>query len=326
MISPGEVLARLKAIWRPGLYHGHGKTQSYFEGWYFKCVDASGRHPMAVIPGIFLGNDDEDSHSFVQVLYGLDGQSEYHRYAVDDFSADPDRVFVRVGDSEFSMESMRLRLDSDLVRSADVEFGDLTPWPSSFFSPGIMGPFGLVPRMQCYHGVLSMDHDVSGQIQAQGETIDLAGGRGYIEKDWGRGFPRAWTWLQCNHFDEAGTSLTLSVATVPWAFTAFRGFLVGLLHDGTIYPFTTYNRSTIEEFVIDGNSVRAVVSRGRLSLEVWAEAGSSGTLLSPEQEGMIARVSESMGGTVRVRLKRDTEVLYDGDGSPAAMEITGDVS
>ena len=36
------------------------------------------------------------------------------------------------------------------------------------------------------------------------------GGRGYIEKDWGQAFPRAWIWTQSNHFgaDAPGTSLT----------------------------------------------------------------------------------------------------------------------
>ncbi|WP_243392439.1 MULTISPECIES: tocopherol cyclase family protein [unclassified Mesotoga] len=31
--------------------------------------------------------------------------------------------------------------------------------------------------------------------------IDLTGGKGYIEKDWGRSLPDAWIWMQSNNFD-----------------------------------------------------------------------------------------------------------------------------
>ena len=30
------MLANLRAIWRPEMYHGNGKTKDFFEGWYFK--------------------------------------------------------------------------------------------------------------------------------------------------------------------------------------------------------------------------------------------------------------------------------------------------
>ena len=36
--------AGLRAVWQPAMYHGHGKRKDFFEGWYFKFVDAPERH------------------------------------------------------------------------------------------------------------------------------------------------------------------------------------------------------------------------------------------------------------------------------------------
>jgi hypothetical protein len=36
------------------MYHGHGRHSNFFEGWYFKFVDAAEEHVQAVIPGVFL--------------------------------------------------------------------------------------------------------------------------------------------------------------------------------------------------------------------------------------------------------------------------------
>ena len=82
--------------WRPAAYHGHGKTQDFFEGWYFKLVDATGRQRLAIIPGVFLGKQGRDSHAFVQTLDGATGRTTYHRYPLAAFWAAPDRFDIRV--------------------------------------------------------------------------------------------------------------------------------------------------------------------------------------------------------------------------------------
>ncbi len=53
--------------------------------------------------------------------------------------------------------------------------------------------------------------------------MELAGGRGYLEKDWGTAFPQAYVWMQSNHFEVPGVSLVASTALIPWRRAAFRG-------------------------------------------------------------------------------------------------------
>ena len=65
----------LRLTWRPECYHGDGKRPPFFEGWYFKLVDAVARQRFAVIPGVFLADEPGASHSFIQTLDGLTGRT-----------------------------------------------------------------------------------------------------------------------------------------------------------------------------------------------------------------------------------------------------------
>ncbi len=102
------MLTSIRNIWRPDNYHGWNKRPPFFEGWYFKLVDPTGTHALAVIPGVFLAADPADSHCFVQTLIGNTGHSTYHRYPLDQFHADRDRFDVRIGPNHFSAQSITL--------------------------------------------------------------------------------------------------------------------------------------------------------------------------------------------------------------------------
>ena len=49
----------------------------------------------------------------------------------------------------------------------------------------------------------------NGQLTLNNSKLNFDGGKGYIEKDWGRNFPKNWIWAQSNHFQESELSLSL---------------------------------------------------------------------------------------------------------------------
>jgi hypothetical protein len=49
------MIRSLRRTLHPAWYQGHGKNAPYFEGWYYKLIDASEQHRLAVVPGIFTG-------------------------------------------------------------------------------------------------------------------------------------------------------------------------------------------------------------------------------------------------------------------------------
>ena len=159
----------LRSIWRPALYHGHGKRPPFFEGWYFKLVDAGEQHRYAVIPGVFIGSEPGASHAFVQTLDGATGATAYHRYPFEAFQAARDEFDIRVGPNHFRADRIELDIDRPEGRMAgELRFSGGTPWPVTLTSPGIMGPYAFAPFMECYHGVLSFDHSIAGQLAVDG--------------------------------------------------------------------------------------------------------------------------------------------------------------
>ena len=330
--SPAPFFQGLRALRHPALFHGFGRGRDFFEGWYFKFADGAQRQMWAVIPGVFLASSKfpgQESHAFVQTLNGRTGESRYHRYDVRDFSASPSEFDVRVGPNRFRIDSIQLDIQRpEQTLSGELAFRGISPWPVTVFSPGVMGWFAYVPFMECYHGVLSFDHEVSGSLRIGGHRADFSGGRGYIEKDWGKSFPRGWVWMQTNHFAEVGTSLTASVARIPWLGRAFPGFLAGLWHGGRLYRFATYTGAALGQFAITDTRVTFSMQDGRHRLEVEAKRSAGGLLRAPFRTAMVQRLMESLTAEVSVRLleRRTGREIFAGTGTSAGLEVGGDIN
>jgi tocopherol cyclase len=311
----------------PERYHGHRRRPPFFEGWYFKLVDASGASRYAVIPGIFLSEDPAEQHAFIQLLDGTTGEASYHRYPADAFRAARDRFEVQVAGSRFSLAGLHLDIDDDQRRvTGDVRLGRPVPWPVRVWSPGVMGPYAFIPRMECNHGVLSFDHRLDGHVTIDGTTIDLDDGRGYLEKDWGAAFPAGYVWMQSNHFATLGTSFVASIAIVPWLRSAFPGFLVGLRHDGILHRFATYTGARTEALRLSDDHIDWTVVDRRARLQIRAHRASAGLLLGPTRQRMESRVGETMLAEIEVRLEdRPTRTVLEGTGRNAGLEVHGDL-
>jgi hypothetical protein len=189
-----------------------------------------------------------------------------------------------------------------------------------------MGWYAWVPRMECYHGVLSFDHSLQGTLTLNGKMMDFSGGRGYIEKDWGQAFPAAWIWFQSNHFGGVPACITASVAIIPWVGQAFRGFIVGLWLNGKLYRFTTYKRSLIESLQIFDDHVDWVLRNNQYRLSLIACRVQGGLLRGPTRLDMGKRVLETLSATVHVRLETlQGELLFEGVGSHTGLEVMGDL-
>lgn len=322
-------MPRLRRIWNPGEYQGGGVTRRYFEGWYFKQVDAAGRRTIAVIPGVSFSPDGLRSHAFVQVVPS-DGAMHYFAYPSADFAVDTSTRFgIGIGPNTFTSDRVILDLDDGTRRvRAELRFDALSPWPVTVFSPGIMGWYRFVPRMETYHGVLSMDHGVTGRMELDGSVIDFDGGRGYIEKDWGRSFPSSWVWAQSNHFDRTGVSVTVSVARVPWMSSAFVGNIAGLLLDGRLHRFATYTGAKLTCIETGGNEAHITLADRHEELEMHVRGDDALVLKAPVLGEMEGRAAESLGGTVDVALRSlrggRAQITFAGTGKNAGVEVMND--
>ncbi|MBN1486483.1 MAG: hypothetical protein JW981_02500 [Anaerolineae bacterium] len=322
------MLKRLNTILHPAHYQGRGKRSPYFEGWYFKLVDATGQYRYAVIPAVFLTAGHDEPHAFIQVFDAVYGRMNYVRYPLTDFSAATDRFEVKIGPNVFSADFIQLDIHTEsLSIEGQVCFEDVKPWPVTWTSPGVMGWYAWVPGMECYHGVVSLDHSLLGTLNIDGCPVTFDGGRGYIEKDWGKSFPSGWIWLHTNHFDIPGTSLMGSIARVPWVGRSFPGFFAGLLHQGILYRFTTYTGAKTVHLEATAQQIHWVLEDELYRLEIAAERAETVDLLGPSLMDMGIRVPETLNAHIAVSLSKlgSSTVLYAGMGRNAGLEVAGDI-
>ena len=254
-----DLIRRWRATWNPDMYHGWGKTRRYFEGWYIKIVDNTEGYAFAFIPGISM-SPDGTAHAFIQVLDGKQCTSNYYRFDTSDFKPSETEFNLQLADNQFSTQTLKLNLPNI---QGTLTFHNPIPWTKMLGAPGIMGWFGFVPFMECYHGVVSLNHTISGSLNINGKDVDFTNGCGYIEKDWGISFPRGWIWLQSNHFfektDKPQTettpqypiSLIASVAHIPFLGTHFIGYIVGFWYNNKLHRFATYTGAKMKAQLID---------------------------------------------------------------------------
>ena len=316
-----DFLLRRRATFDPPRYQGWGRQRHYFEGWYFKVVVAEHKLAYAFIPGISYDRAGR-GHAFLQVLDGVAATSTYHEYPVSAFRPAPDRFHLTLGPHTFATDRLRIDLP-DL--QFDLQFTDLNPWPATPLAPGVMGYYGYVPRMECYHGLVSFHHRMTGTIRVGETTYDASNGIGYTEKDWGTSFPRAWVWAQSNHL--SGTtrpaSLMASVARIPWLGSSFTGFLCTLLLEGELYVFTTWAGAQVKtEFLGGSAAVRLTFRRDDLHLTLTGHPAPGGQLASPIAGAMTGKINESLQAQIEVLLERAGTEVYRGTASWAGLEVS----
>lgn len=280
------------------------KKTKYFEGWYFK--HQNGDSVLALIPGQSI-DENAGKHPFLQIIwnensYTLDFKEE-------DYLVDRRQRKITLGNNIFSQRGVKLDIRSkDISIQGMIRYGPLSP-----IAYCIMGPFQFIPFMECRHEIFSMAHTLQGKLKINGKILDFQGGRGYMEGDRGRSFPRDYLWLQCNRFRE-NVSIMVSVARIPFMGSHFQGCIAVIQYKGAEYRFATYLGTKI----ICKRETAVILRQGNYCLKVFlsGQGGSraakfSHKLLAPDRGRMSRFIKEEHLLQGRFLLYRKEEPVFD---------------
>ena len=315
-----------KGLQHPEAFHGADSRSPYFEGWYHKLVSKTKRS-IVIIPGMYRSGEEENEFSFIMIFDGNSGEVHFERFSYDHFVSKTNAYDTEIGKNHFSKNKINLDIKSGSfsIKGA-VNFSGITPWPVTLLEPGCMGWYSYLPIMECYHGILSMNHSLSGELSINGENINFNSGLGYIEKDWGRNFPQSWIWVQANHFKKGKVSLSASIAKIPLLGTRFAGFIVGLLINDKLYRFTTYRSAKIVNIKKNSDEIEWVLKQRDLTLSISIIIGKkSGMLYAPDQLDMVEKVEEHLDSSVKFKLQEHQQVIFEDESDYAATEVVGDI-
>jgi hypothetical protein len=170
--------------------------------------------------------------------------------------------------------------------------------------------------------VVSVTHCIDGWLDIDGTTIDFSGGKGYIEKDWGKSFPESWIWLQSNHFLHSDACMMISIAKIPWLGSYFTGFLGFLYYNGTFYLFSTYLNSEITRLQRDDENLFIEIAGKDYTLQVTAGIRQSGLLRAPKSGEMNRHIKESIDSELEVSLiSGNGTLIYKDQATRAGLEV-----
>jgi tocopherol cyclase len=307
-------------LYRPELFQGNLKKTNYFEGWYFKHVSPDLKNVWSFIPGVSLTK--AGSHSFIQVIDGITGKSEYISYPLNEFRYDRKKLSLKIGNSVFTDKYIDLKINTENIKAeGHIDYDHIVKYPKSLFSPGIMGWYSFVPFMECKHAIVSVNHNLTGKLAVNDYAVDFDGGKGYIEKDWGTSFPEAWLWIQANNFNDRNTSFTFSVAKIPWRGKFFVGFIAFLYYNKKFILFSTYSNSLITEITHSGKSISLILKNHNKLLTIDVTKNTFGELRAPESGDMSRRIKESIDSEVRLNLfDKHNNLIYNDSSNRAGLE------
>ena len=281
--------------------------KGYFEGWYFK--HQSNTHSISFIPGINIDKNGK-KYAFIQVI--TENKTYNINYDFNDFSISEDKLTIKIKDSIFSLKGIIIN-----IKSKDINIkGKLTYSNITSIKKDIMGPFAYFPFMECFHGVLSLNHKVNGNLLINNEEIKFSSSKGYIEKDSGKSFPKTYLWLQCNYFKYEDMSIMVSIADIPFLGFEFKGCIAIVYYEGKEYRLATYNGVRI----ISYNEKGLVIKRGKYRLEVEIKDLSPQNLLAPNGGEMIRTIKENISCSANFKFYKNNELIFNLDSNKTSFE------
>jgi tocopherol cyclase len=302
-------------------FHGQHR-QNFFEGWYYKFVLEEANLTLALIPGISL--DKKDPHAFIQVFISPQMIFKYIRFDMNDFHVQENPFKVNIKNQIFSLNHVLIDLqEGDLQLKLNCELNDLTPIQTTLISPTIMGPFHYIPRMECNHGIVSMNHLVNGIITVNGLSTSFNNQKGYIEKDWGTSFPRKYVWCQSNNFSNPDVSVFLSIATIPMIGFEFEGLIANISVGKDEYRFATYTFAKFHIETLDDYTRVITLTQGKHKAVFKINSPSSIALVSPKQGSMSDMIKEGLEGVITLTLYENQKTIFQDTGYHSGVEFSG---
>jgi len=302
-------------------FHGH-QRKNFFEGWYYKIVLEESNITLALIPGV--SNSTQDPHSFIQVFVSPQMIFKYIRFDHNAFSVQEDPFKVTISNNHFSLETIKVDIEEDDFKiNLECTISNITPIKTSLFSPTIMGPFHYIPRMECNHGIVSMNHRVNGKLQLNNVDYPIDNQKGYIEKDWGTSFPRKYVWCQSNHFTNESLSVFLSIAVIPMIGFEFEGLISNISFNNKEYRFATYTFAKFNIETIDDHTRIITLTQGKHKAVFKIHSPSSIGLVSPKQGSMSDMIKEGLEGTITFELYENESLIIMDVGYHSGVEFSG---
>ena len=291
-------------------FMGDLNSKNYFEGWYFKQVLSKDKS-IAFIPGISIVNGEKEA--FIQIIETISNKTYYIRYSFEEVELGKSSFYIKMGKNYFSKDKVSLDIENEMISlKCEFSFKNFIVLKKTLYRPNIMGPFAYLKNMQCNHGIISLYHKVSGFLKINDNFLRIRHGIGYIEKDYGKSFPKEYIWLQSNtSMKNKKVSIMFSYAHIPFLFKHFNGFLCVFSLENVQYYFTTYYLSKVVINKLTDDKREIILKNRKYTLKIIVHKKDDNQLLAPTTYGMKKNMRESLLSDAYVVLLEKDKIIYE---------------
>lgn len=285
----------------------------WFEWWYYKVVIPETGKSYFFTYGII---NPWDQHKSLKGTKSYVMMGDFHlknivenQFKLEDFNASYQETYVSIKHNIATDKKISGQLidDKNEIYSWDIDVKKL--W--SFNAEGWLLGTG-VTDIEWYPAQASAV--CSGSIISKQEKINFKNAPCYQDRNWGESFPKWWTWIVSNQF-ENHPETTLVVGggrpTVKGKKSPFTGVYVGLKHQGMEYAFRPTDFNIVKSDIAFGRwNIKALNRKYYINIAANAPKEKFMDLQFMAPNGEIFHDYETLTGQVQVKLYRKLGLSY----------------
>ena len=318
---------------RPGLSQAgynaliwDGRPGDWYEWWYYKAVLPGTGQAFYFCYGVVNPWDAAQtapaSRSYVSAGSFGGQETAEQAFPVTAFSASASSTFVRVGPNAATDKALKGTLALPGGGEASWDLKVEKDW--GFNAMGwTMYPQGV---SNIYWFPAQASARMTGTVTWGGSTYRLDKVPAYQDRNWGRSFPKWWTWLVSNSFKGSpGTALAAGGGEprVIGGINLPNAMGIGLRHNGREYAFRLGSGDYIKLDVNYGKwEVRAANGRGeRIEISAYAPEEKFLLLKFMAPQGREFYDYEALLGHIRVKLYQGKKLIADLESDEGGIEF-----
>lgn len=290
-----------------------------FINWYFNIRNSYKERSIVFNIGSYFGQN---------YLTVRDNQEEVRRVfniSVQQLKIEKDGIFFK----EHKLLKNEIFLDlkeKDFTIKGEVSIsGEPLIYPSKR-QKSMMGPIRYIPFLKNYYELICLNAPIQGFIQLNDENIDLMQGTAYIEKQWGREYPKVWVSAQCNCFKNHPITLMMRINRIALLWEYETVFSILINYRGRIELFSNYRGGHITKLYRYKSYVHVIITQKNklLDLKLFGEDGLE--LVEAKYTHGIKDIYQCSQGKIEIKIIENNHKIIEDIGYRCEVEMGGNTS
>ena len=298
-------------------------SKNSFENWYFRLVDEEKETTLGIL--VERHNTKQGKETLIQVMGNIIDEEICIYYPIESVKSEEEEI--RIGDHILGLNQINLNIKKeDFELKGELILNHHKRLKQSLWTPGLMGPYKYLPFLESYHEVISLQHSLTGSLWLNEKQIVFDGGKGYIEKDWGKSMPNVWLWAQCNHFKRKDVALMIGVARLPIFFDYYTCFAIPIYYKDQVEVFSNYNGGHLSKLYRHKGYVHLIITQKNKILDIKIYGSDEKSCMTSKSSHKIRDVYACDAAKIEVSITENEQIIFEEVGTLCELEMGGNTS